>query len=82
MPFIGIIEMLYHVGMPTEHLDGLQLCRDAVGQWRDVRYEVLYGVDMLSDQPKSQDFAKINLKCCICCIVYEYPQMGGSFAEI
>ena len=37
---------------------------------------------MLSDQPKSKDFAKIKLKCCMCCIVCEYPQMGCSFAEM
>ena len=39
-------------------LDGLHLCRDAMSQSRGVLYEVMYGVNRLSAQPKGQSFAR------------------------
>ena len=36
----------------VEQADGPALCRDVIGQQKDVLYEVLYSVSMLLDQPK------------------------------
>ena len=51
--------MLHKVCVPTEQLDGLHLCRDAIGQLKDVLYEILYSVHMLSDWLKDKSLAKL-----------------------
>ena len=54
-----IMNMLHTVYVPTEcqMVPPLQICN---GSMKDVLYEDLYSVHMLSDQPKAQSFARYN----------------------